>query len=136
MSSVRTTSPCRRAVGRLVALAVCAAAVCALGAATASARALSNTAAPPCSKAWLAPAVARAGKAQGTWARLNKAGLGCGSGWAYASADVGPVKHGIAVTFVFKRSGRAWILEDRNVVCKAPGKQVPASLFKAACASN
>jgi hypothetical protein len=135
MSFARTTFLPQRSIGMLVALAVCAAAVCTVGAA-ADARALSSAAAKPCSKASIAPAVARAGKAQGTSARLNKAGFGCGSGWAYASADVGPAKHGIAVTFVFRRSGRAWILENRNLVCKAPGNQVPASLFTAACASD
>ena len=136
MSSIHTSSPRRRAMGLFIAVAACAAAVASLGAAGASARALPATAAASCTKASIAPAVARAGKAQGTTAKLGKPGFRCADGWAYAFADLGPAKHGIAVTFVFKGSAGTWVLKNRAIVCKAPGKQVPATLFKAACASN
>ncbi len=89
-----------------------------------------------CIKSSIAPAVARAGKAQGTTAKLTGAGFKCADGWAYALASVGPAKHAIAVTFVFKSTGQTWQLKNRINVCKSPGNQVPAMLFKAACASN
>jgi hypothetical protein len=134
---VRTHSlPRHRSIGLFVALAVCAAAVCTIGAAAASARALSAGATNMCTKASIAPAVAKAGKAHGTIAKLRTAGFKCAGGWAYANADLGPAKHAIAVTFIFEGSGRAWILKNRATACKAPGNLVPAALFKAACASN
>ena len=136
MSFALITSPRRRATGLLVALAVCIAAVCSLGAAAASARATTPGAAKMCLRSSIAPAVARAGKAQGTTARLDKANFRCAGGWAYALASVGPAKHAVAVTFIFKSSGQAWQLKNRISACKAPGDQVPATLFKAACASN
>ena len=40
------------------------------------------------------------------------------------------------MTFVFKRDGDAWVTADRETACKAPGDQVPESLFKLACESN
>jgi hypothetical protein len=136
MSSAPITSPRHRATGLLVALAVCIAAVCSLGASVASARATTPGTAKMCVKSSIAPAVARAGKAQGTTAKLTRSGFKCANGWAYALASVGPAKHAVAVTFIFKSSGQTWQLKNRMSVCKAPGNQVPATLFTAACASN
>jgi hypothetical protein len=130
------TSPRHRTTGLVVALAVGIAAVCSLGAATASAHSVSTGASKMCVRASIAPAVAKAGKAQGTTAKLSKNSFKCSGNWAYAIADLGPAKHSVAVTFVFKNTGQSWALKNRITVCKAPGNQVPASLFKGACASN
>ena len=111
--------------GLFVAVAACAAAVAPLGAAGASARALPATAAAACTKGSIAPAVARAGKAQGTTAKLGKPGFRCADGWAYAFADLGPSKHAIAVTFVFKSTGGAWVTKNR--ASRLQGARQPGS---------
>jgi hypothetical protein len=132
------STPRHRLTGLVVALAVCIAAVCSLGAAGASAHSVSAGASKMCVRGSIAPAVSKAGKAQGTTAKLSKGGASfkCAGNWAYANADVGPTAHSIAVTFIFKSTGKAWTLKNRMTVCKAPGNQVPAILFKGACASN
>jgi 5-methylcytosine-specific restriction endonuclease McrA len=134
--SASNSAPRHRVTGLVAALAVCIAAICSLGAAGASAHPVSSGASKMCVRASIAPAVSKAGKAQGTTAKLSKSGFKCAGNWAYANADVGPTAHSVAVTFIFKNTGKAWTLKNRMTVCKAPGNQVPAILFKGACASN
>jgi hypothetical protein len=129
-------TPRHRIATLLVALGLFAALVSTLGVAGANAQSTSAGKATVCAKTSIAAAVARAGKAQGTTASLGTGSFKCASGWAYANANVGPAKHGVAVTFVFKQAGSAWKLANRAIVCKPSAKLVPATLFKAACTTN
>ena len=89
-----------------------------------------------CSTAAITKAVKAEGKAQNTTATLVAHNFKCADGWAYADANVGPDGNQVTVTFVFKRDGDEWVAADREKACKAPGDQVPESLFKLACESN
>lgn len=89
-----------------------------------------------CSTAAITKAVKAAGKAQGTTATLVAHNFKCADGWAYADASMGPENAQVDVTLVFKRDGDEWVAADRETACKAPGDQVPESLFKLACGSN
>ena len=89
-----------------------------------------------CSTAAITKAVKAAGKAQGTTATLIAHNFKCADGWAYADVSMGPENNQVDVTLVFKRDGEEWVAADRTTACKAPGDQVPESLFKLACESN
>jgi hypothetical protein len=124
-------------------LAIAAAAAVAAFPATsaaASARLASQTeagaASATCTKAAISKAVTAAGKAQKAPARLLKKQFKCADGWAYADANLGRGAEAVTVTFVFKASGATWALKNRAKVCKAPGNQVPAAIYKLACTTN
>jgi hypothetical protein len=90
----------------------------------------------PCTKASISKAVTAAGKAQKTTAKLLKKQFKCAGGWAYADANLGTGAEAVTVTFVFKASGKVWALKNRAKVCKGPGNQVPAAIYKPACTTN
>jgi hypothetical protein len=60
----------------------------------------------------------------------------CADGWAYASVDTGSGSDQYAVVVVFEAEGQFWVPKDRAEVCKAPGDQVPASLYQMACETD
>jgi len=137
-------APSIEATGMLVGLAVCIAAVCTLG--RIPLRALG---APPrperprkmCVRSSIAPAVAKAGKAQGTTrdAEQDRPSSAPGRAGPYALADLGPRESTpVAVTLIFKSSGSGrGVLKNRISVCqgaRSPG--FPRRCSRGACASN
>jgi len=103
---------------------------------TASSSAGTTATGGSCSTAAITKAVKAAGKAQGTTATLVAHNFKCADGWAYADVTMGTGNAQDDVTLVFKRNGDEWAPADRETACKAPGDQVPESLFKLACGSN
>ena len=62
--------------------------------------------------------------------------FGCADGWAYASVDTEDESSAYAEVVVFEAEGQFWVPKDRAEVCKAPGDQVPESLYQAACETS
>lgn len=60
----------------------------------------------------------------------------CADGWAYADVDTGSGSDQYAEVVVFEAEGQFWVPKDRAEVCKAPGDQVPASLYQSACETS
>ena len=60
----------------------------------------------------------------------------CADGWAYADVDTGSGSDQYAGVVVFEAEGQFWVPKDRAEVCKAPGDQVPASLYQSACETS
>jgi len=60
----------------------------------------------------------------------------CADGWAYASVDTEDESSAYAEVVVFEAEGQFWVPKDRAEVCKAPGDQVPESLYQAACETS
>ena len=60
----------------------------------------------------------------------------CADGWAYADVDTGSGSDQYAGVVVFEAEGQFWVPKDRAEVCKAPGDQVPESLYQSACETS
>lgn len=86
-----------------------------------------------CDKAAIGKAVAASGKADGTTAKLGD--FTCASGWAVASADVGPASTAVTETLLYRAEGQFWIPQDRAKVCPKPS-EVPAAIYAQACETN
>jgi hypothetical protein len=90
-----------------------------------------------CDESTMSEAVSAAGEEQdGTTATLNPGAFGCADDWAYALADVGVGDAEVTETFVFEFTGREWVAQDREIVCKAPGDQVPEAIYADACETD